>query len=51
MIAPNVVYIAVLMKFAVLLLKDFVHETAAMEAKMVTDRHVWGSRSEQVGHG
>lgn len=51
MIAPKVSYVAVLMKFAVLIPKDFVHQTSAVEAKMVTNRHVWGSRNEQVGCG
>lgn len=39
------------MKFETLILKNFIHQTAAMEAKMVTDRLVWGSRNEQVGCG
>lgn len=51
LIAPKVLYVAVLMKFAMLILKDFVHQTAAMEAKMVTDRCIWGSRNEQVDGG
>lgn len=51
MIAPKVLCVAVLMKFAVLIVKDFVHQTAAMEAKTVTGRHIWGSGNEQVSGG